>query len=80
MCIIFISSFNLFTLSDNSFNYPFLRVQTSLGKLHYTNLFAELQDISYFATNSIENVDQMGYPKKYMSSQLWVIFSITLTD
>lgn len=55
-------------LSDNSFNYPFLRVQTSLGKLHYTNLFAELQDISYFATNSIENVDQMGYPKKYMSS------------
>ena len=43
-------------------------MQTSLGKLHYTNLFAELQDISYFATNSIENVDQMGYPKKYMSS------------
>ena len=38
-------------------------MQTSLGKLHYTNLFAELQDISYFATNLIENVDQMGYQK-----------------
>ena len=35
-------------LSDNSFNYPFLRIQTTFGKIQYTNLYAELQDINYF--------------------------------
>ena len=55
-------------LSDNSFNYPFLRIQTSFWKLQYTNLYAELQDINYFKNNGIDNYDQMGYAKKYMSS------------
>jgi hypothetical protein len=30
-------------LSDNAFNYPFLRLQTSFGKFRYTNLYAEFQ-------------------------------------
>ena len=55
-------------LSDNSFNYPFLRIQTSFWKLQYTNLYAEMQDINYFESNGIDNYDQMGYAKKYMSS------------
>ncbi len=55
-------------LSDNSFNYPFLRIQTSFWKVQYTNLYAELQDINYFESNGIDNYDQMGYAKKYMSS------------
>ena len=57
-------------LSDNSFNYPFLRIETKLGKLQYTNLYAELQDIQYFENNSIDNIDQMGFAKKYMSTQV----------
>ena len=54
-------------LSDNSFNYPFLRLQTSLGKFEYTNLYTELQDMKNYL--SFENgYDYMGYAKKYMSS------------
>ena len=55
-------------LSDNTFNYPYLRVQTNFWKIQYTNLYAELMDINYFETNSLDNWDQMGYPKKYLSS------------
>ncbi len=55
-------------LSDNAFNYPFLRIQTSFWKLQYTNLYAEMQDINYFENNGIDNYDQMGYAKKYISS------------
>ena len=55
-------------LSDNSFNYPYLRIQTSFWKVQYTNLYTELQDINYFLDNGIDNYDQMGYAKKYMSA------------
>ncbi|MAW31100.1 MAG: hypothetical protein CMD15_04270 [Flavobacteriales bacterium] len=55
-------------LSDNSFNYPFLKIQTNFSKIQYTNLYCELMDINYFKTHSIDNIDQMGYPKKYLSS------------
>ncbi len=55
-------------LSDNTFNYPYLRLQTSFWKVQYTNLYTELQDINYFTDNGIVNYDVMGYAKKYMSS------------
>ena len=59
-------------LSDNTFNYPYLRIQTSFWKVQYTNLYTELQDINYFSDNGIDNdyfnYDYMGYAKKYMSS------------
>ena len=55
-------------LSDNTFNYPFLRIQTSFWRVQYTNLYAEMQDINYFENNGIDNYDQMGYAKKYISS------------
>ncbi|MDP7566859.1 MAG: gliding motility protein RemB, partial [Flavobacteriales bacterium] len=55
-------------LSDNTFNYPYLRIQTTFGKVQYTNLYAELMDINYFTTHGVDNKDQMGYPKKYMSA------------
>ena len=41
----------------------FLRIQTTFGKIQYTNLYAELQDINYFLNNNIDNVDQMGFQK-----------------
>lgn len=55
-------------LSDNGFNYPYLRLQTTFGKFQYTNLYTEFQDINYFSNNGIDNYDQMGYAKKYMSA------------
>jgi len=55
-------------LSDNTFNYPYLRIQTTFGNVQYTNLYAEFMDINYFTTHRVSNKDQMGYPKKYMSS------------
>jgi len=55
-------------LSDNTFNYPYLRIQTTFWKVQYTNLYAEFQDINYFSDNGLDNYDQMGYAKKYMSA------------
>ena len=55
-------------LSDNTFNYPYLRLQTTFWKVQYTNLYTEFQDINYFLNNGLDNYDQMGYAKKYMSS------------
>ena len=55
-------------LSDNTFNYPYLKVQTTFWKVQYTNLYTEFMDINYFSTYGIDNNDQMGYPKKYMSA------------
>ena len=55
-------------LSDNSFNYPYLRIQTTFWKVQYTNLYSEFQDINYLLNNGLDNYDQMGYAKKYMSA------------
>ena len=55
-------------LSDNTFNYPYLKIQTTFWKVQYTNLYAEMMDINFFAKHGIPNWDQMGYPKKYFSS------------
>ena len=55
-------------LSDNSFNYPYLRIQTTFSKVQYTNLYTEFQDINYFSNNGLDNYDQMGFAKKYMSA------------
>ena len=46
-------------LSDNSFNYPFLKITTSFWKLKYVNLFTQFQDLkSPYSSN-------LGYQKKY---------------
>ncbi len=55
-------------LSDNTFNYPYLKFQTTFWKVQYTNLYAELMDINYFETHGLPNWDQMGFAKKYLSS------------
>ena len=63
-------------LSDNTFNYPFLKIRTTFGKIQYVNLYSEFQDINYFENNGIDNYDQMGYAKKYMSAHY---LSVNLT-
>ena len=54
-------------LSDNSFNYPFLRLQSNFGKFHYTNLYCEFQDMKNYLSSE-NDYDYMGYAKKYMSA------------
>ncbi|MEE2931440.1 MAG: hypothetical protein VX370_02825 [Bacteroidota bacterium] len=49
-------------LSDLSFNYPFLRIQTNFNKIQYTNLFAQFQDIR----NPLSYAN--GFTRKYMAS------------
>jgi hypothetical protein len=46
-------------LSDNSFNYPFLKVTTSFWRIKYVNLYAQFQD--YHEAYSAE----LGYQRKY---------------
>ncbi len=51
-------------LSDNSFNYPYLRITTSFWKLQYTNIFTQMQDIRFTTPgNGI-------YIRKYTTSHL----------
>lgn len=54
-------------LSDNAFNYPFLRLQTNFGDFEYTNLYAEFQDMKNYLSSE-NDYDYMGYSKKYMSA------------
>ena len=50
-------------LSDFSNNYFFLRLNTQVGKLHYQNIFAELQAIS-----ANKEANDLLLPKKYMAA------------
>ncbi len=46
-------------LSDNAFNYPYFRIQTSFGIVQYTNLYTQLRDLRF------TNIDG-DFGKKYM--------------
>ena len=46
-------------LSDNTFNYPYLKITTNIWKFKYVNLYAEFQDLRTFHTY------ELGYRKKY---------------
>ncbi len=56
-------------LSDNAYNYPYLRITTSFWKIQYTNLFTQMLDVRY--TNK-----EGGYLRKYNSMHL---LSLNLT-
>jgi hypothetical protein len=49
-------------LSDNSFNYPFLRMMTSFWKIQYTNLFTQMNDINTVDPNT------GAYGRKYVTA------------
>jgi len=44
------SGYRSLILSDNAGNYPYLRIQTRLGKITYTNLYASMNHIRVNAT------------------------------
>ncbi|MAO72055.1 MAG: hypothetical protein CMD02_06080 [Flavobacteriales bacterium] len=48
-------------LSDNAFNYPYLRIQTKVGIFQYTNFYMEHMDLISNPT------EEYTYDKKYMS-------------
>ena len=50
-------------LSDNAFNYPYLRITTNFWKIQYTNIFAQMQDIRFTNPNGT-------YPRKYVTSHV----------
>lgn len=45
-------------LSDNAFNYPFLKITAQFWHINYTVVYAQMQDIR-------ENDPNLGYPKKW---------------
>lgn len=57
-------------LSDNAFNYPYLRIKTSFWKINYVNLFTQMQDIVGPTYNTA------SFDKKYVVSHY---FSINAT-
>ena len=48
-------------LSDNAYNYPYLKITTNVWRLKYTNLYAEFQDLQ------TPNPNDLVFPKKYGS-------------
>ena len=46
-------------MSDNAFNYPYLKITTNVWRFKYTNLYAEFQDLK-----TPYNPD-LGFHKKY---------------
>lgn len=58
-------------LSDNAFNYPYLKLSTRFWKIRYTNLYAELTDIY-----DSGNADQL-FDKKYFATHT---LDLDLTD
>ena len=46
-------------LSDNSFNYPYLKITTSVWHFKYVNLYAQFQDIG------LPHSYELGFQKKY---------------
>jgi hypothetical protein len=49
-------------LSDNAFNYPYLKITTNYKKLQYAMLFSSLQDLKY------KPAFESSYQKKYSST------------
>lgn len=49
-------------LSDNAFNYPFIKITSTFWRIRYTNLFTAFQNVG-----SASNSGLGGYQKKYAS-------------
>ncbi len=57
-------------LSDNSFNYPYLKITTDFWHIKYVNLWAQFQDISQ------PKLYRQGYPRKWGAFQ-YLDWSVT---
>ena len=56
-------------LSDNSFNYPYLKITTDIWKLKYINLFSYFQDIKY--ANDLKDISRYKFSAMhYLSANI----------
>ena len=55
-------------LSDNAFNYPFVRITSSFGKFQYTNLYAVFMDLTDGGVTKPTGIETL-YQKKAASFQ-----------
>jgi hypothetical protein len=55
-------------LSDNAFNYPYLRITTTFGRFEYTNLYASLMDLTFSRAHIPAGTEHL-YEKKSASFQ-----------
>lgn len=53
-------------LSDAAFNYPFFRIETSVGKVRYVNLWAQMNDVRPQVSRNLSG--DVVYAKKFLSS------------
>jgi hypothetical protein len=51
-------------LSDNAFQYPFLKITTHLGRFEYVNLFTSFQNLDSDSVLDAPNIWYGGYQKK----------------
>jgi hypothetical protein len=51
-------------LSDNAFNYPFLKISTRLGRFEYVNLFTSFQNLDTDSVLDAPKIWYNGYQKK----------------
>ena len=64
-------------LSDNAFNYPFLKIETTFWNIKYVNLYAQLNHMGF------DNAEDRLFDRKYISAQYlswnatkWLNFSL----
>ncbi len=55
-------------LSDNAFNYPFLKITTNIWKLQYTNLYCSLLDLRPSPIAQPAEAANQFFSRKYMTS------------
>ena len=55
-------------LSDNAFNYPYLRVTTTFGKFQYTNLYTSFMNIYDNTSHNPKGIERL-YQKKFANFQ-----------
>ncbi|MFI5150609.1 MAG: hypothetical protein ACHQRM_12800 [Bacteroidia bacterium] len=55
-------------LSDNSFNYPYLRITTTYGRFQYTNLYASLMNLTFSSAHIPAGTEHL-YQKKSAALQ-----------
>jgi hypothetical protein len=55
-------------LSDNAFNYPYIRVTTTFGIFQYTNLYASFMNLYYYPTHIPTGTEHL-YQKKFANFQ-----------
>ena len=58
------SGYRSLLLSDNAFNYPFIKITTKIGRFEYVNLITSFQNLDSDSVLDAPNIWYQGYQKK----------------